>query len=245
MNQLDIDYEYQYSPDWIKPLRYDFCIKHIKYIIELDGGLGHGYGGFNEELYEKSLIYDEIKNNKAIENGFKIIRIDCNYNSADNKFQYIRDNIIRDCFSILDISHVDFNKCNKDALLKNCEYISNLWNSGIRGYQNIQKYLPFARATIRGYLKDASEIGLIKESYDEILNINRKFSNEQLKKSKGCPVKCNETGEIFVSISEAAREYKKYHAGNLLGYFSRNSSYCGILPDGTKLTWQKLENDNC
>lgn len=134
--------------------------------------------------------------------------------------------------------------CHSRAVSRYCIYIAELWNDGIRGYDNLKKHIPVDRCTLRRYLKEASKAGLILESYEEILNINRKYSNEKLQKSKGTPVMCNETGEIFVSISEAARQYKKYHASNLLGYFSRNDSYCGILPDGTHLTWIKLDNKN-
>lgn len=244
LKQLNIDYVYQYTPDWIKPLRYDFyfCLNSNQYIVELDGGLGHGFGSFNPSDFDDCVERDNIKNEQAKLHNHILIRIDCNYNIVGNRYQYIKDNIVKQCGDILDLNKVDFGECNRIALLKNCEYISELWNSGIQGYQNLQNYIPVGRATIRDYLKNASEIGLISESYDEILKINRIYSNKRLQKSKGKAVMCNETGEIFASISEASRQYKKYHASSLLNYFIKNRKYCGTLPDGTCLTWRLIED---
>lgn len=247
LNQLDLDYKFQYSPKWAKPYRYDFYfeIDNYKYIVETDGGLGHGYGGLTEELAKQSIVNDEAKDRRALENNCILIRIDCNYDQIYHREEYVKEHILLSPLAdILDLSCVNFDMCHSRAVSRYCIYIAELWNDGIRGYDNLKKHIPVDRGTLRRYLKEASKAGLILESYEEILNINRKYSNEKLQKSKGTPVMCNETGEIFVSISEAARQYKKYHASNLLGYFSRNDSYCGILPDGTHLTWIKLDNKN-
>lgn len=244
--QLDIEYKYQYSPEWIKPLRYDFyfVFNGVDYIVEMDGGLGHGNGGLTKEQAEKSIVNDNIKNKRALDHNHILIRINCDYERVENRSLYIKESIMSSMLStIIDLSPVDFDKCNLQASMKYCSYISELWNSNVRGYDNLKQFIPVDRGTLRRYLKEASEANLIEESYDEILKINRLYSNKKLQKSKGQPVKCNETGDIFVSISEAARKYKKYHASNLLGYFSRHDRYCGYLPDGTQLTWQKIDDE--
>ena len=60
----------------------------------MDGGIGHG----NKSVHEKYSIEDSIKiDNKkdelANQNGFILIRIDCNY--TYNRFGFIKENIIK------------------------------------------------------------------------------------------------------------------------------------------------------
>lgn len=44
LSQLGINYIHQYNPGWARPYRYDFYFEldDKKYIIEMDGGIGHG-----------------------------------------------------------------------------------------------------------------------------------------------------------------------------------------------------------
>ena len=48
LNQLCVNYETEYSPEWISPLRYDFYIPSRNIIIEMDGGIGHGRYGWGK-----------------------------------------------------------------------------------------------------------------------------------------------------------------------------------------------------
>ena len=243
LNQLNIEYEYQFEPEWIKPMRYDFEFVYdgVKHIVEIDGNLGHGNFSYDKISKADSLKRDLYKDDKAIENGYIITRIDAAYKDVNIRNTYLQNSILNSAIStIFDLSYIDFNKCNEYAIINYCNRISELWNNGIRGYENIRKYIPVSRTTIRRYLREASNIGLIHESYDEILKINRPYSNKQLQVSKGTSVKCNETGEIFPSISEASRAYRQYGCSNLLRYFCKGGKFCGHLPDGTPLTWTRV-----
>ena len=42
LEQLEVEFETEYSPDWIGNRKYDFYIPSMKLIIEMDGRLGHG-----------------------------------------------------------------------------------------------------------------------------------------------------------------------------------------------------------
>jgi hypothetical protein len=53
-------------------------------------------------------------------------------------------------------------------------------------------------------------------------------------------VLCNETGEIF----EGYKIPKEKYGAHIAGYFNKNSKYSGTLPDGTKLTWTKLNKND-
>jgi very-short-patch-repair endonuclease len=64
----------QFSPDFIKPKRFDFCIPEFKIIIELDG-LQHFQQVSNWSTPEKQLDNDKYKETCANDNGFSVIRL--------------------------------------------------------------------------------------------------------------------------------------------------------------------------
>ena len=53
----------EYSPDWIRPLRYDFYFEYQenKYILEMDGGLGHGKKLWDHTKDVNGLKKDKLK----------------------------------------------------------------------------------------------------------------------------------------------------------------------------------------
>jgi len=68
----------QYSPSWIERLRYDFLIKDIKLIIELDGEQHFKYISCwhdNENSYIEQQDSDVYKMKKANEKGYSVIRL--------------------------------------------------------------------------------------------------------------------------------------------------------------------------
>lgn len=240
LSQLNINFKYQYSPKWVYPYKYDFYfnLNNKKYIIEMDGGLGHGNSTFNNKKDNKGKFIDNYKDNLAKQHGYIIIRINCNYKDILIRYDYIKNNIINSKLKdILNLSNVDLEECNNFAQISILIKVSKLWNNNIRSYDELKNELHFDRPTIRKYLKKCSESKLIKESYSEILSIVRKYSNKKLAISKGQKVLCNETGEIFNTYKEAN---KKYHA-ELSNYFSKNYKTSGHLPNGTRLTWTKIK----
>lgn len=241
LNQLNIKYIPQFSPKWADNKRYDFMFKinNKKYIIEMDGGFHSSDNVFNGQTKEETLEIDMLKNKMAKEHNYIMIRIDCNYERFENRYQYILNNILDSKLSkIFDLSIIDFELCNKNSYVSNVKTLVELWNNGIYGYENIKKYVNISRYTIRDYLKFASNCGLINMSVQEIETLNRKASAKNLSKKFGIKVKCNETNEIFDSFAQAN---KKYHA-SLCEYFKYNRIYSGHLPDGTPLTWTKINN---
>lgn len=89
--------------------RYDFVIDADKIIIEMDGGFGHGNDPHPLSSYTKEeLIYrDKMKDRLAMEHGYKVIRIDCNY-KTNNRFSYCMNNIFNsDLSNIYNLSIVD------------------------------------------------------------------------------------------------------------------------------------------
>lgn len=64
----------QFSQEWIKPKRFDFCIPELKIIIELDG-LQHFKQVSNWSSPEEQFENDIYKQKCANENGYSVIRL--------------------------------------------------------------------------------------------------------------------------------------------------------------------------
>lgn len=77
LDQNNIRYLYNYSPDWACRKRYDFYLLDYPIIIEADGELGHGFyqPWKTYEQSEKEFEVDELKNKMATEHGFWLFRI--------------------------------------------------------------------------------------------------------------------------------------------------------------------------
>lgn len=113
--QLPINrYESEYSPDWIKPKRYDnyFEYKGKSYIVEMDGEFHYkdAFGKKYNSIQEVDLYKDEM----AIKHNIKVIRIECLISSPN----YIKDKIINSELSeIFDLTNFDWDKCYKNIYL--------------------------------------------------------------------------------------------------------------------------------
>lgn len=91
---------------WKGNHKFDFVIetkKHEKVVIEMDGGLGH-----------KDRTTDNRKDGFAIENGYNVIRIDCDYKNIDQRFEFIKKNIIDSELTKV----LDFGKINDEVWKK-------------------------------------------------------------------------------------------------------------------------------
>lgn len=166
LNQLKINFEIEYSPEWIKPKRYDFYFKlnNKEYIIEMDGELGHGNKIHSKSKLtkEETVAIDDYKDKLAKEHDIEVIRIDCNYgNNTINKLEYIKSNIMSKLSQTLNLKEtsIDWIKCNEFALSnlckKACDYKRNNpdWNT-----VKIGKLMNLNRHTIRNYLKEGNKL---------------------------------------------------------------------------------------
>ena len=204
----DLDFlEREYNPDWCKFEfngnkrcgKYDvyFGIDGQRYIVEMDGGLGHGNKVHTNSLLSQDelLQIDLIKDKLAQEQGIQVIRIDCNY-KTDNKYTYILNNVLNsDLKDIIDLSKIDFDLSNKNSVSSLIVKAGELWNQGLTAGQ-IRKELKIGEGTVTSYLKTASEIGVCD------------YSVEKSKaRSKYRKVYCTTTDIVFESITSAAKTY--------------------------------------
>lgn len=171
LSQLPISsLELEFSPDWIKPKKFDcyFEYENKKYILEMDGGVGHGNRKFKSNDKDVAgLMVDMEKDILAKENNIEVIRIDCLQSEKD----YIKNNILNNktLFNVIGDNVIDWDYCDlyahKNILKEVCEY----WNNAEYTTQELAKIFKKDRHTISQYLKKGSKFGFCK--YDLYLKI--------------------------------------------------------------------------
>lgn len=225
----------EYRPDWCKYKYKDkdcygvydiyFEKNSCKYIIEMDGGLGHGNRHYtNSESDEEELIFrDKEKDRLASEHGIEVIRIDCDYETND-RYQFILNNILEsDLSSILDLSKIDFDQSNIQSQHSLFVQAVDLWNLG-QSISQIKTKLHVHEETIAHYLKSASKYNMCNYSVKE--SRRRSYSNA---------VVCITTGKEFKAIVDGA-EYYNINPSDISKCCRRTSAFGGWY-NGEKLIW--------
>lgn len=161
LEQLCINFETEYNPEWIKPRRYDFYIPSEKLIIEMDGGFHSKDNKMTKKTKEESKAIDNYKDELAKKHGFEVIRIDCDYN-YNNRFAYIKKEITnhKNFNKLFNLNLVDWNECNIFAtsnLIKiACEYKKNNPNMTTTEIGNIMGY---SQTGVANWLRNGNELG--------------------------------------------------------------------------------------
>ena len=138
LQSLNIEFEREFSPNWFGKRKrfYDFRFfyNNAKYIVEMDGGLGHGYKNTPYSTASEQLAIDLQKDNAAKERGYDIIRINCNYIKTESAFEYIKENILNselnDIFELTGINWEEISPVTVSRYLKRgnsiglCDYTS-------------------------------------------------------------------------------------------------------------------------
>ena len=142
--------------------RYDFLIENKKLIIEMDSSLGHGkqlYTNSNKSI-EETIYRDKMKDLKAKELGYTVIRIDCSYYTISDRFNNCVNGVLNSILSeIYNLSNIDWNvinnKCMESFIIKSAE----LYNQG-RSSGEIADLFNKDLSTIIDYLHQATKCGL-------------------------------------------------------------------------------------
>ena len=161
LEQLPVEnIDYEWSPDWIKPYRYDnyFEYNGIKYILEMDGKFHYENNGMNNMTAEEQRAIDDMKDEMAIKHNVKMIRIDCQKSEAN----YIKEKILcSELSSIFDLSNIDWDLCNREALNSLVKQVCDLYKDGYRNI-DIENKLKISKNTVTKYLKLGNELGWCK-----------------------------------------------------------------------------------
>jgi len=197
--------EHEYSPDWIKPLRYDnyFEYNNIKYIFEMDGGWHTQDNTLSGQTVEKSKDIDVYKDRLATEHGYKIIRIACLKSDLDCMKLNISNSKLLELF---DLSKINWLKCEEFALSnlvkKACDL--KLSNEDLSTTQ-IGNIMKLTKRTIQTYLKKGTKLGWC--DYNPIKEREKNFKKAMYTISKPiCVYKENILIGQFVSANELYRQ---------------------------------------
>lgn len=257
IEQLQIDLKTEFNPKWckyvdfndidkIKTGRYDFLLEDIfidgkRIIIETDGDFHNKNNNMSGQTKEESKYIDFAKDKLALENGYKVIRIDC----KESNLEFIKQNIINSKLNeLFDLSKVDWNECEEFALSNRvkqaCEYKKQ--NPDMTTTE-IGKIMKLNKNTICKYLKQGVELGwcnydsenerrnnFIRQK-DKIAKISSKTveifkNNISLGIFKSCTELERQSEELFgikllhADISEVARGKKSKYKGFTFKYIS-------------------------
>lgn len=209
LEQLNINFIYQYSPEWIKPKRYDFYFKlnNKEYIIEMDGGLGHGKkdNKMSGQTKEESKAIDDYKDKNANEHNIEVIRIDCYYNKND-RFEYIKNNILNSnkLNNFFHLSKIDWLACHEFSCSSRVKEACDLWNNHTYNTTTeIANVLRLERSTICRYLKQGNNLNWCNYNpKEEAKNVNIRNSKNNSKETI-----CLNTKDIFTSTKKASEKY--------------------------------------
>lgn len=208
LSQFNIQYHTEYSPDWIKPRRYDFYIPSMEIIIEMDGG-------FHYKKQNNKLI-DEEKDKIAKEHGIKVIRIDCNYDKLENRYEYIKNNVKIALKTYFNLDLINFDLANEYALKSFFKQIIEMYKNNY-SCENIAKNLHLNIETVKRYLTIGTKQGLC-------------HFTRNVKK----PIFCKTTNHYFSSITLCDKVSEKVFgthltSKNMSRQIKRNRPHKGFL----------------
>lgn len=250
LKQLDVDgMEYEWSPEWLKPYSYDnyFVCNDAKYVLEMDGGIGHGNVVFRSQ--EKDVIgiqRDVIKDELALIHNINVIRIDCNY-CNNNRFEYIKNSIVNSILAnILDLSVVDWESCDKLAQSSMVCCVAKMYDDGLT-VKEIVETTGYAHTTIHKWLKHATKINICTYDPNESKSRSRRLVEKKINQYNKLGIFIAtytsqkdagiQTGIPSSSINAALRDRKK-SAGGFLWFYADDPNQpdkSKIITDNTKL----------
>lgn len=214
LEQLDVDFETEYKPKWIKNKRYDFYIKDNICIIETHGGQHYdkGFDRIGGRTLEREQINDKFKRDIALQNGIKhYIELDCRESNLD----YIKNSILNSELSqLFDLSKIDWNKCaefaNKNIVKKVCDD----WNNRREDETTvgISKKFKLSKNTIQTYLKKGTKLGWCDYDPKEEIKKARLKGTGKMRKARSRKVEIIKKGKslgVFESCLELERQSEK------------------------------------
>ena len=173
LEQLNLEFETEYCPQWIDKSKYDFYIPSKNLIIEMDGAFHYKDNKMSGQTKEKSKKIDNRKDELANKHGLKVIRIDCNYYDISKRFEYIKENtinLLKDIFNLNNINwdSIDYQSNINNLLLKVCKLKHD--NPNLTASQISELLKPqnsCSKSTIIKWLRLGNKIGLCEYDIDK------------------------------------------------------------------------------
>lgn len=225
LKQLNLEFTCQYSPDWIKPKRYDFYI--LKIIIETHGSQHYIESGGSWNKLKDIQDNDFDKEWLARLNNIKnYIILDC----RKSEMSWIKNSITNSKLPrLLNFKKEDINwlQCHEYASSNLIKEACSLWNNKTHDTYEIANILNISLTTLLIYLKQGKKLGWC--DYDK--KITRKDATDKMKGKNNSNAKkiiCVTTNEIFDAMIEA---YQKYGSHQISSCCNKLRNYAGRHPE--------------
>lgn len=207
LKQLDVEFETQYSPDYLNRKLSDFHIPFSKLIIETDGKLGHKGGiahSMSDKKIEECIEIDIWKDEQHNLHGLHTIRINC----FKSNMEYIKNNILNsELVDYFNFEDVDWNEANEFAWFSNlkkdvCEYWNNKedWETT----KDLVKVFNVSQGVIVNYLTQGTKFNWC--NYDSRKEVIKNASKSG--KLKGKPVEIFK-GDISLGVFPSCTELER------------------------------------
>lgn len=239
LDQINLEYIREYSPNWASNRRYDFYIASINSIIEVHGSQ-HYEKRINPLFRKTSKEEQENDFNKKWDslnnNTVNYIVID----ASESNIEYIKRSVVNSRISwMYDISKVDWNKCEEFACSSLVKVACDHWNEGMRSAKIIGEEMNMSTGTIIKYLKKGKNIGWCDYDPDEEKILGRLKNAGTYNKIK---VVCLNTNEVFESVSNAS--VKCNADGGNIGYCCKGVGFYSGKDTitGDYLQWQYYDD---
>ncbi|XZH34353.1 zinc-ribbon domain-containing protein (plasmid) [Clostridium perfringens] len=243
LEQLEVDFETEYSPSWIDNKRYDFYIKDLNCIIET-----HGEQHYKEKLrrvkesrtLQEEQVNDKFKKEIALKNGVKYyITLDC----RESNLEWIKKSIINsELNDLFNLSIINWTGCaefaNKNIIKEVCDY----WNSGVKSTIKIGEKFNIHCGTVTRHLKKGTKLGWCDYNAKEVMKRIGKQNGGYNKKE----VEIFKNGKslgFFESCTEIQRQSEELFGVKLLR--SKISQVCNNKkPQYKGFTFKYVEENN-
>lgn len=200
--QLPIEnVRFEYSPKWVGKRFYDnyFEYQGRKYIVEVDGGLGHSGKAYHNEVNLTTILRDNEKLNLAIQHGIEVIRIDAKISDADYILNNIKNSRLNELF---DLSSIDWHKCNvmanKSLLYEVCrEYHPNKEMT----IQEVADKFGISVSCATVYLRRGAKLGFGEYDIKEVRKRGRLYSS----KRQGRKVRVYDKNDVEIGVFESVK----------------------------------------
>ena len=140
---------------------FDFVLDNYKVIIEMDGSFHNIDNHFSGNSKEYAIQIDNIKDELAKENGYEVIRVNCCYGKTNNRFEYIKQNILTSLSNILNLNNIIWDDLKMELELSSSLLVNacNLWNDGY-SVPEISEIIKINKSTIISYLTRGNDLNL-------------------------------------------------------------------------------------
>lgn len=236
LKEANIDFVFDKAQKWSQRKRYDFYLPEYRCIIETNGEQHYYERRQYKDKYGKSKTLneeqenDKLKEQLARENGIdNYIVIDCRESSVE----WISNSILNSNI-IKIVKNIDFEKIGQLASKNLVKETCDLWNSGVRGLNEIGKIMKIERNTVSRYLRRGNEIGWCAYCPDE----SRKIVSRILK-SRTKPLVQLDMDYHFVNSWDSAREAEK---GTGVSFKSISQACKGVIRSSGSFRWMFKED---